>query len=137
MSDDDVHEVSKEELRARSLKETTIDRPTGRLVLTLDDVTAIQKSLHAYLLATDRPDSGWFEDRERLLLEAQDVGWIDADGAVRISTWVLDAQNEPLRLWLRIPGEETAPVIRAYVAELAYDEPWRVVSVTQARIRRR
>jgi hypothetical protein len=120
-----------------SLAPSVGEPPRGPVVLTLEDVTAIQKSLYAYLLATDGPKSGWFEDRELLLLHARSAGWIDEDGAIRIAAWVLNPTSHPLKLWLRVPGLETAPAIRAYVAELAPDPPWRVVSVHHAHIRRR
>lgn len=137
MSDSDPHELEADELRASGLQQTTLERPTGRVVLTLEDVTTIQRSLHGYLVATNAPNSTWFEDRDYLLGTAQGAGWIDGGGVVRIGSWVLDGGQEPMVLRLRVPGLETAPVVRSYVAALVYDENWRVLSITQARIRRR
>lgn len=95
MSGDEPHELNADELRVSGLQQAIVERPTGRVVLTLEDVTTIQRSLHGYLVATDEPNSTWFEDRDYVLRSAQGAGWIDGAGAVCLSSWVLDGGQEP------------------------------------------
>ena len=77
-----------------------------------------------------------FEDRDQLLLSAKG-GWIDAEGAVRVGSWVLASERDPLVLRIRMPGSVSAPVSKAYIAALAHEDKWQVVSISLERIKRR
>ena len=64
-------------------------------------------------------DISQLEDRDQLLLSAKG-GWIDAEGAVRIGSWVLASERDPLVLRIRMPSSVSAPVSKAYIAALAH-----------------
>jgi len=122
-------EISPEQLREMGRKQTEIKRGASRIVITIDDVRAIEASLGRAVEASQ------LEDRDYLLPVSG--GWIDPDGTVRIGAWVLDPTSDPLTLTIRIPGLDSAPAIVTYHATLAHDASWHVVTIVPGHILRR
>jgi hypothetical protein len=117
------------------LQSTTIAFGGAEIPLTVDDARAMQTALLTYLASVD---TSHVEDRDYLIARTKGApAWIDTDGVVRISAWVLQPRSDGLVLTYRMPTPEEAPVIKGYVAVLVHEDPWRVVDIGTERIRRR
>ena len=114
---------------------TTIAYGGADITLTVIDAKAIETALIAYLEFVDVKD---VEDRDYLLAQTRGgPTWIDTDGVVRISSWVLQSRPSGLVLTFRMPAPEEAGVLKGYVAWLVRDETWKVAHIAVERIRRR
>jgi hypothetical protein len=127
--------MKKNENDASGPKSTTIKVGGNTLTITLDDAKAMEAALVSYLAAADTKE---IEDRDELLQWTRGgPSWIDENGIVRISEWLLEVRGQDLVLTYRMQGMEDAPAIKGYAARLAHEDSWRVVSVHVVRIRRR
>lgn len=114
---------------------TTIAFGGAEIPLTVDDAKAMQTALLTYLTSVD---TSHVEDRDYLIARTTGApAWIDTDGVVRISAWVLQSRSDRLVLTHRMPAGEEADVIKAYVATLVRDDRWHVASIATERIWRR
>ena len=102
---------------------TTIDWEGNRITLTVEDAKAMNAALLAYLNAADPSQ---LPDRDYLIQWSQGPAFIDVDGVLRISTWVLGSEDDGLVLNCRMPAAEGATQRKEYVASLVRDEVWRV-----------
>jgi hypothetical protein len=114
---------------------TTIAFGGAEITLTVSDAKAMETALLTYLTSVDTKE---VEDRDYLLAQTRGgPAWIDTDGVVRISGWLLQSHRDGLVLSYRMPAPEEAGVVKGYVAALVREETWRVAQIRVERIKRR
>jgi hypothetical protein len=118
----------------REYPQSTIMDGGSRITLTVEDAKAMNAALLAYL---DAANSSEVPDRDYLIQWSQGPAFIDVDGALRISTWVLKSTDEGLVLNCRIPTGAAAIERREYTASLVHDDGWRVTRVRPIHVRLR
>lgn len=129
------HDAQNDEQDAMGPPSTTIAYGGAEITLTVNDAKAIESALVAYLEVVDVKD---VEDRDYLLAQTRGgPAWIDTDGVLRISAWLLQSRPSGLVLTFRMPAPEEAGVLKGYVASLIREENWKVAHIDVERIRRR
>jgi len=116
-----------------SLKEVRIQHQGRQILVTLDELSGIQRSLHTYLVTNVQPGSRWYEDREYLLSSFRGAPHISAGDGARIGSWSLVSGKETLELRASLPGFAGTKVRYIYTAELAFDDAWHVASLDLVR----
>jgi hypothetical protein len=112
----------------------TIDWGRSRITLTTEDAKAMNAALLAYL---NMADASQVPDRDYLIQWSQGPAFIDVDGVLRISTWVLKSMDEGLVLNCRMPPGAGGIERREYIASLVRDDGWRVTRVRPIQVRLR
>jgi len=111
---------------------TAIEWSGNQITLTIEDAKAMNAALLNYLNAADPAQ---LPDRDYLIQWSQGPAFIDVDGVLRISTWVLRSEDEGLVLNCRMPAAEGARERREYVAALVRDDVWRVTRIRAKYVR--
>jgi hypothetical protein len=129
------HDAQNNDHDAMGPPSTTIAYGGAEITLTVSDAKAIESALVAYLDVVDVKE---VEDRDYLLAQTRGgPSWIDTDGVVRISAWLLQTRPTGLVLTFRMPAPDEAGVMKGYVASLIREEKWKVAHIDVERIRRR